>query len=88
MTMDPIAIAALAVSAIGLFYGLRARAKVGTVAAANATLRAVISAQSGQLISQGRKIRNLRDNCFLTNEHGHRVRYWKASEQVRAKAER
>lgn len=31
--------------------------------------------------------RNLRNNCFLTNERGHRVRYWNASESVRERAE-
>lgn len=36
------------------------------------------------LISQ---IRNLRANCFLTNEKGHRVRYYNASAEVQAKAE-
>lgn len=29
----------------------------------------------------------LRRNCFLTNERGHRVRYWNASESVRERAE-
>ena len=29
----------------------------------------------------------LRRNAFLTNEHGHRVRYHKASAEVRARAE-
>lgn len=30
---------------------------------------------------------NLRRNAYLTNEHGHRVRYHKASAEVRARAE-
>lgn len=30
---------------------------------------------------------NLRANCFIPNEKGHKVRYWDASEQRRAKAE-
>jgi len=30
---------------------------------------------------------NLRNNCFITNEKGHRVRYWNASAERRAKAE-
>ncbi len=38
--------------------------------------------------SQARRIlKNLRQNCFVTNEQGHRVRYVKASEAARAKAE-
>lgn len=36
------------------------------------------------LISQ---IKNLRANCFLTNEKGHRVKYSNASPEVQAKAE-
>lgn len=34
-----------------------------------------------------RKLENLRANCFLTNEKGHRVRYADASVAVRARAE-
>lgn len=33
------------------------------------------------------RLYNLRRNAFLTNEHGHRVRYSKASAEVRARAE-
>lgn len=33
------------------------------------------------------RLRNLRRNCFLTNEKGHRVRYADASVEVRARAE-
>lgn len=33
------------------------------------------------------RLTNLRANAFLTNEHGHRVRYSKASAEVRARAE-
>jgi hypothetical protein len=32
-------------------------------------------------------LRNLRKNCFLTNEKGHRVRYSDASQAVRDRAE-
>lgn len=34
-----------------------------------------------------KRLTNLRANAFLTNEHGHRVRYSKASAEVRARAE-
>ena len=32
-------------------------------------------------------LRELRMNCFITNERGHRVRYVNASQEARAKAE-
>lgn len=35
-----------------------------------------------------RRLRNLRNNCFVTNEKGHRVRYRDASVEVRERAER
>lgn len=34
------------------------------------------------------KLRNLRTNCFLTNERGHRVKYANASPERRDAAER
>lgn len=38
-------------------------------------------------LRHAKRLRNLRSNCFLTNEKGHRVRYADASAAVRAKAE-
>lgn len=34
-----------------------------------------------------KRLAALRRNAYLTNEHGHRVRYHKASAEVRARAE-
>lgn len=34
-----------------------------------------------------RRLNNLRANCFLTTERGHRTRYANASPEVRARAE-
>lgn len=34
-----------------------------------------------------RRLKNLRSNCWLTDEKGHRVRYSRASDVVRARAE-
>lgn len=39
-------------------------------------------------ITTRRTLTHLRRNCFVTNERGHRVRYFHASPEVRAKAER
>lgn len=71
---------AAAFSATGLFYGLRAWSRVRAL---NALLRVQ------RMISKAdhRRLTNLRENCFVTNEKGHRVRYWNASEEARAKAE-
>jgi hypothetical protein len=33
------------------------------------------------------RLHALQDNCFITDERGHRVRYVNASQEVRAKAE-
>ena len=37
--------------------------------------------------SRARRLEALRSNCFLTNEKGHRVRYWNASLRNRWHAE-
>ena len=56
--------------------------------------RKLIASQRELIEEQGNAVRAaflrlaaLRRNAFLTNEHGHRVRYHKASAEVRARAE-
>lgn len=52
-----------------------------------AALRQIITrAVSGRHAAED-ALFHLRRNAFLTNEHGHRVRYHKASAEVRARAE-
>ncbi|MBF5091320.1 hypothetical protein F1640_15135 [Novosphingobium sp. NBM11] len=48
---------------------------------------AIINTLAAFLYRERARNRNLRNNCYLTNERGHRVRYWQASEQVRRKVE-
>ena len=58
------------------------------------TLTAVVLFLAGLVIliardakATRRRLNNLRRNCFVTNERGHRTRYANASPEVRAKAE-
>lgn len=47
----------------------------------------LVKLQAAYICELSAKLTNLRRNAFLTNEHGHRVRYHKASAEVRARAE-
>lgn len=49
--------------------------------------RELIAAQTRAFTTLARKLAALRANAYLTNELGHRVRYFKASAEVRARAE-
>lgn len=49
--------------------------------------RELIAAQTRAFTTLARKLAALRANAYLTNELGHRVRYSKASAEVRARAE-
>ena len=45
------------------------------------------AADTQLILALAEKLEALRSNAYLTNEHGHRVRYHKASAEVRARAE-
>ena len=51
------------------------------------TLRRIIKHQADEQHRIVDMLYHLRANAYLTNEHGHRVRYHKASAEVRARAE-
>lgn len=52
------------------------------------TLQAIAIMAFSHLFARSHiRLIRLRRNCFLTNERGHRVRYWNASESVRERAE-
>lgn len=42
---------------------------------------------TGAYLRAHRRLNNLRANCYLTTERGHRTRYANASPEVRARAE-
>ena len=48
---------------------------------------ALAGCSAAYAIQTRRTLTHLRRNCFVTNERGHRVRYFHASPEVRAKAE-
>lgn len=51
------------------------------------TLMLLLAAACALAIRANRRLRNLRANCFVTNEHGHRVRYANATDAVRVRVE-
>lgn len=51
------------------------------------SLERQLKEERGSRWDSSNRLANLRANCFLTNEKGHRVQYYNASAEVRAKAE-
>lgn len=50
-------------------------------------LIAVTLWQQREVSNYRRRLNALRENCFVTSERGHRIRYVNASPEVRARAE-
>ncbi|MBK9496675.1 MAG: hypothetical protein IPO08_19675 [Xanthomonadales bacterium] len=71
----------LAIGTLALHISRRLERKLIT------SQRELIVAQSDFARDLSRRFMALKRNAFLTNEHGHRVRYHKASAEVRARAE-
>ena len=58
-----------------------------TIIIATALLTAAFAWTQWEAAQTRRTLKNLRQNCFVTNEQGHRVRYVNASDGARARAE-
>ena len=76
----------------GLFFGAGIAAITFAITTHYSDKRAsalalIVKAQAEVVLGTSLRLTNLRRNAFLTNEHGHRVRYHKASAEVRARAE-